>query len=140
MQYKFGGTTLNAIVERMTRNAPDPNFNERQRTGFWLAATQKFGADDDLNIGWAHAGKTPGDPGAGPVDNESNLIALGYKHHFNSRANWYAVVARQGNHDGAHYDLGASGHGITTDCHDANGNCFTGGKVEGVSVGMQYNF
>ncbi len=140
VQYKFGSTTLNAIVERMTRNAPDPNFNERQRTGFWLAATQKFGAADDLNIGWAHAGKTPGDPGAGPVDNESNLFALGYKHHFSSRANWYAVIARQGNHDGAHYDLGASGHGITTDCHDANGNCFTGGKVQGVSVGMQYNF
>jgi len=58
-------TTLNFIVERMTRNAPDPNANERQRSGFWLAATQKVTANDDVNIGWAHAGKTPGDPGAG---------------------------------------------------------------------------
>ncbi len=140
-QYKLGMTTLNAILERMTRNAPNPSWNERQRNGFWLAATQKFSDKDDLNLGWAHAGKTPGDPTVGaPVDNASNMLAIGYKHHFDSRANWYVVAARQGNHDGAHFDLGASGHGITTDCHDANGNCFFGGKVEGVSVGMQYNF
>jgi len=93
-----------------------------------------------VNIGWAHAGKTPGDPGVGSVDNKANMLALGYKHHFNQQANWYAVYARQDNKDGAHYDLGASGHGITTDCHDANGNCFPGGKLQGLSVGMQYNF
>ena len=50
------------------------------------------------------------------------------------------MYARQDNADGAHYDLGASGHGITTDCHDANNVCFPGGKVQGLSVGMQYNF
>ncbi len=141
VQYKFGGTTLNGIIERMTRGAPNPDFNERQRNGFWLAATQKVSEKDDINVGWAHAGKTPGDPTVGtPVDNASNLLALGYKHHFDRQANWYAVLARQDNHSAAHYDLGASGHGITTDCHDANGNCFVGGKVQGVSVGMQYNF
>jgi len=70
------------------------------------------------------------------------MLALGYKHHFNRQANWYAVYARQDNKDGAHYDLGASGHGITTDCHDGAtpANCFPGGKVQGLSVGMQYNF
>jgi hypothetical protein len=93
-----------------------------------------------VNVGWAHAGKTPGDPGVGPVDNAANMLALGYKHHFDRQTNWYAVYARQQNHDGAHYDLGASGHGITTDCHDAVGNCFPGGKLQGISFGMQYNF
>src|SRR5712664_3253821 len=141
IQYRLPtNTTLNFIVERMTRNAPDPNANERQRSGFWLAATQKVSANDDVNIGWAHAGKTPGDPGVGSVDNKANMLALGYKHHFNQQANWYAVYARQDNKDGAHYDLGASGHGITTDCHDAAGSCFPGGKIQGLSIGMQYNF
>jgi predicted porin len=133
-------TTINFIVERMTRAAPDPSANERQRNGFWLAATQKVSSTDDVNVGWAHAGKTPGDPGVGPVDNAANMLALGYKHHFDRQTNWYAVYARQQNHDGAHYDLGASGHGITTDCHDAVGNCFPGGKLQGISFGMQYNF
>src|SRR5207253_10991552 len=66
-QFTLGATTLNAILERMTRKAPDPSFNERQRNGFWLAATQKLSSQDDLNLGWAHAGKTPGDPGTGPI-------------------------------------------------------------------------
>jgi predicted porin len=133
-------TTVNFIVERMTRNAPDSRANERQRSGFWLAATQKVSAKDDVNFGLAHAGKTPGDPNVGPVDNAANMLTLGYKHHFDRQTNWYAVFAQQDNKPGAHYDLGASGHGITTDCHDANGNCFPGTKLKGISVGMQYNF
>jgi predicted porin len=141
IQYKLPTkTTLNAIYERLTRDAPANDFNERQHNAFWLAATQTLGERDDINVGWAHAGKTPGDPTVGPVDNEANMYALGYKHHFDRQTNWYAVYAMQNNHTGAHYDLGASGHGITTDCHDANGNCFPGTKLQGVSVGMQYNF
>ena len=133
-------TTLNAIYEKMHRSAPDPTFNERQRDGYWLAVTQGIGERDDVSLGWAHAGKTPGDPGIGPVDNAANMYTVGYKHHFDRRTNWYAVYARQDNHVGAHYDLGASGHGITTDCHDAAGNCFPGTTLQAVSVGMQYNF
>ena len=140
IQYSMRSTVLNFIVERMTRAAPDPSFNERQRNGFWLAATQKLSSNDDVNLGLAHAGKTPGDPGTGPIDNASNMLALGYKHHFDRQTNWYAAYARQQNHTGAHYDLGASGHGITTDCKDATGECFPGGKLQGISVGMQYNF
>src|SRR5438094_1221893 len=48
-------TILNVIVERMTRKAPNANFNERQRNGSWLALTQKITGQDDLNVGWAHA-------------------------------------------------------------------------------------
>src|SRR6266705_6742987 len=132
------GTTINAIVERMTRSAPDQNFNERQRNGSWLALTQKVTGQDDVNVGWAHAGKTPGDPGTGPIDNAANMYTVGYKHHFDKQSNWYAVYARQANHTGAHYDLGASGHGITTDCKDASGDptvpkgsaCFTGTTLQ----------
>jgi len=141
VQYKLPTrTTLNAIAERMRRAAPDNNFNERQRNGFWLAVTQQLGDNDDVNLGWAHAGKTPGDPGIGPNENTANMYALGYKHHWDRRTNWYAVYARQVNDTGAHYDLGASGHGITTDCHDAAGNCFPGTTLQALSVGMQYNF
>jgi hypothetical protein len=133
----------------MVRKAPVNTFNERDRSGFWLAVTQKVTAKDDINLGWAHAGKEKGDPGtrrsdntfgAGPVDNAANMYTIGYKHHFDKQANWYAVYARQANHLGAHYDLGASGHGITTDCHDAIGNCYAGSTLQALSVGMQYNF
>ncbi len=70
--YKFGaqylsdfGLTVSAIVERMTRKIPAALAfqNERQRNGWWLALTQELGPNDNVNFGWAHAGKTPGDPG-----------------------------------------------------------------------------
>jgi len=142
-------TILNAIFERMTRKAPNAGFNERQRNGSWLALTQKITGQDDLNVGWAHAAKSPGQPGfgdsgvttnPGSVDNASNMYTVGYKHHFDKQSNWYAVYARQANKAGGHYDLGASGHGITTDCKDALGTCFTGETLQAVSVGWMYSF
>ncbi len=133
-------TIVNVILERMTRKAPNPDFNERQRNGSWLALTQKVTNQDDVNLGWAHAGKTPGDPGTGPIDNVANMYTVGYKHHFDKQSNWYAVYARQANKTGAHYDLGSSGHGITTDCKDAAGGCFTGETLQAVSVGWMYSF
>jgi len=142
-------TILNVIFERMTRKNPNPDFNERQRNGSWLALTQKITGQDDMNVGWAHAGKSPGQPGGGDsgvttnpgsVDNASNMYTIGYKHHFDKQSNWYAVYARQANKAGGHYDLGASGHGITTDCKDAAGKCFTGETLQAVSVGWMYSF
>jgi len=142
-------TILNVIFERMTRKNPNPDFNERQRNGSWLALTQKITGQDALNVGWAHAAKSPGQPGGGDsgvttnpgsVDNASNMYAVGYKHHFDKQSNWYAVYARQANKAGGHYDLGASGHGITTDCKDAAGACFTGETLQAVSVGWMYSF
>jgi predicted porin len=141
VQYMFPTDTIvNVILERMTRKAPVADLNERQRNGSWLAVTQKFSDANEVNLGWAHAGKTPGDPGVGPIDNKSDMYSLGYKHHWDKKANWYAVYARQANHAGGHYDLGASGHGITTDCKDAAGTCFVGETLQGVSVGMMYSF
>jgi predicted porin len=151
VQYMFTPNTIvSAIYEKLDRRNPNPDFNERSRSGSWLALTQKFSDKDEVNIGWAHAGKSPGQPGGGKpgqvtenpgsVENGSDMISLGYKHHFDKKSNWYAVYARQANKAGGHYDLGASGHGITTDCKDAAGTCFTGETLQAVSVGWMYSF
>ena len=59
------------------------------------------------------------------------------------------AVAATINGPSAHYDLGAGGHGVTTDCHDAseaagglasNPHCFTGPVLAGVSTGIQWRF
>jgi predicted porin len=161
--WKIGGqynlkksrTTANFVYEKLKRYAPAvPDFNERSRpTATWLAVTQGFTPNDDLNFGWAHAGKTPGDPGgqinqpgtlinlAGPIDNEANLIDLGFKHRFpDKRTSAYFVYAQQMNHQGAHYDLGANGHGAVVDRQDAAGNSFTGLTHRGLSLGLTYDF
>src|SRR5712691_6527832 len=105
-------TTANFFYEKLKRYAPAvPAFNERSRpNATWLAITQKMTPADDLNFGWAYAGKTPGDPGG------------------------------QINQPGAHYDLGANGHGAVVDRQDAAGNSFTGLTHKGASVGLTYDF
>ncbi|MBI3811297.1 MAG: porin [Nitrospirae bacterium] len=148
-------TIVNLIYEKLKRNAPDNAFNERTRnTATWVAITQKVTTEDELNFGWAHAGKTPGDPGgsinvpgtplqqvAGPINNQANMYSVGYIHRFDDKkTSLYLVGSEMKNQKGAHYDLGASGHGAVVDCKDGSGACFTGTTIKAVSVGMVYDF
>ena len=172
MAYKVGvqytlptRTTLNFIVERLKRDAITPDLDERTHTATWFALTQHLTPLDDLNFGWAHAGRTPGQPdqgiqdkfgnanGPGPSDNAANLLSIGYKHRFiDNRTTWYATYSRLKNDYWAHYSLGAGGHGLPTrnyvgdkfigGCLDG-GNCgppFTGNTAQAFSVGMTYDY
>ncbi len=158
-------TTVNVIVERLRRDAITAALDERTHTATWLAVTQRITPHDDLNFGWAHAGKTPGQPdqgvqdrygnanGPGPSDNSANLFAVGYKHRFiDNRTTAYLAFARLKNDYWAHYSLGAGGHGLPTrnyvgdkfigGCLDG-GNCgppFAGNTAQAVSIGMTYDY
>jgi Gram-negative porin len=134
------GTTVNVLYERMKRDGSVDAFNERTRNlTTWVALTQKV-SGAEINLGWAHAGKTPGDPGAGPIDNQANMFAIGVKHRFDAKASVYLAAAEQLNHKGAHFDLGASGHGVVVDCKDAANSCFTGTTIKAASAGLTYDF
>ena len=127
-----------------------------------MALTQVLTPADSLSLGWAHAGSTPGDPGqhntpggANP-DNESNMYTIAWRHALDKQLTFYVDYAMTNNHPDAHYDLGAGGHGVTTDCHDSTPmaafdpttgavsndgpHCFAGGKLQGVSIGVAYKF
>ncbi len=49
------------------------------------------------------------------------MITSTYKHKFGPNLTWYTAVAATINGPSAHYDLGAGGRGVTTDCHSAFG-------------------
>ena len=164
--YKIGaqyvtpfGLTVDAIVERMTRKIPAALQwqNERQRNGWWLAFTQTVSASDNLNFGWAHAGRTPGDPGGqhnyDPTNSNdsADMFTLAWKHVLDKQLFVYLDLAETVNHGNAHYDLGGGGHGIKTDCHDGTtqpiidytsaGNTTWGGcKPKALSIGVNYKF
>jgi predicted porin len=165
-QYTFATqTTVSALWERTKRKIPsDLDFqNERTRdNATWLALTQVLTEKDSISFGWGHAGATPGDPGqhntpggANP-DNSANLYSLAWRHLIDKNTTIYVDYAMTDNHADAHYDLGAGGHGVTTDCHDStpmaafdattggvtNGgpHCFAGGRLQGVSAGVAYRF
>jgi predicted porin len=162
-------TTISGIFESLHRYVPSSlSFqNERQRDGTWLAITQDLTPKDNISFGWAHAFKTPGDPGQhndgtlttsdglgafAPNNNQADMLTTAFKHTIKPGLMWYIDYAATINGPSAHYDLGAGGRGVTTDCHDANSSptsgggigsnphCWTGGLLQGVSTGIRYNF
>ena len=161
-----GGTTVGAIVEHMDRYVPaDLAFqNERTRWGTWAFVSQEITAVDSVHFGWAHAFRTPGDPcqhndctiptpdgltAYAPNDNQADMLTAAYKHKLSKDLLWYTHLAATINGPSAHYDLGAGGRGVTTDCRDAfsgsggafsTPHCFTGTTLFGASTGLQYKF
>jgi predicted porin/outer membrane murein-binding lipoprotein Lpp len=171
--YKFEtGTTVGGIVEYLHRDDPaDLQFqDERTRFGTWLFANQQINPVDSVQVGWAHAFHTPGDPGQhndatlltpdgggafAPNDNQADMVAAMWKHTLMPGLDWYNVVSVIRNGPSAHYALGAqSSTSVTVDCHDAsavdgdygpyNGApgpaCFTGTTIVGVETGLRYRF
>jgi predicted porin len=165
-------TTVGGIFETLHRYVPaDLEFqNERQRLGTWFVASQKFGHNLSAHFGWAHAFRTPGDPGqhndsnavppggdpatdatAGAhVDNTANMFTIALKNQLSKNLTAYVDWALTANGPAAHYDLGAGGRSVTTDCHDAfaatgglvgsNPHCWTGGQLMAVSAGLNFKF
>ena len=158
-------TTVGVIGERMHRYVPaDLDFqNERTRYGTWLVVSQELSPMDSLHFGWAHAFRSPGNPGQhndstlvtdngatyGPTENQSDMLTAAWKHKYADNLTWYTNVAATFNGPDAHYDLGAGGRAVTTDCHDATGasggltsgpRCWTGTTIVGVSTGLQWKF
>lgn len=160
--YRFDfGLSITYLWEEMHRNlAASMEFqNERQRNSDWLAAQYVFnGGADRVAIGWAHATPTVGDPGGqhnynpnGVGNNEANMYTVGWWHKLDKQLTWYADFADTSNDGNAHFDIGAGGHGIKTDCHDATHPLFIdyssagpttwGGCHElGFSTGVNFKF
>jgi len=171
IQYSFPtNTTVSGIYERLHRYVPAfLNFqNERSHDAYWLAATQLITPRDNVSIGWAHADRTPGDPGqhntsinlpplGSPgdstggtnVDNSANMFTIAYKHELGAGLVVYVDFAAVLNAPFAHYALGAGGRSVTTDGHDAsnatggessNPHIFAGSTIMGTSLGLKYTF
>jgi predicted porin len=166
IMYQFASkTTVGAIVEYLHRDVPaDLAFqNERQRWGTWLVVSQELTPLDSLHFGWAHAFRSPGNPGQhndstlvtangaafGPNQNQADMVTAEWKHRLSENLIWYNMVAATFNGPDAHYDLGAGGRSVTTDCHDAatapggiasTPHCWTGTTLVGVSSGLQWRF
>ena len=164
------GTSAGFIFESLHRDVPKfLDFqNERQRIGTWLVVSQAVTDQDTVSAGWAHAGRTPGDPGqhdtsvtlpplgapgdgvgGAGVDNSANMVTVALRHDLGGGLSVYGDWGAVLNGPYAHYALGAGGRSVTTDCHDAsdatgglasNPHCWAGGQIHGVSLGMRYKF
>ncbi|UPK40878.1 porin (plasmid) [Bradyrhizobium sp. 186] len=159
----IGTLQLYGIYEVMRREHTVADFNERSRDGYFLSASQTVDKWD-ISASWAHANASPGSPGTGvlnayptagvpvsapagatdfalnSVDSSADQYALGVKYHFSPFVSWYMVGSYLRNGPGAHYCLGASGHGYAVCGRDANNNVVSGNKAEAVTTGMTFDF
>lgn len=140
--YRFGGNKLSAIYEKFNRNGGiAPSLNERARNGYYISDVQDLGNGLDLMAAWAHAGATPGGPDFGTANDKANMYAIGMKYHFDKQAAFYLTGAMLKQGAGAHYALGAGGHGtaIASPRNDAGDNT-PGQDIRALSAGLQYAF
>jgi predicted porin len=164
--FESTGTHVGGIYEWMRRDLPAvlQVQNERSRNGFWVVVMQDLPGANQVDLGWAHAGGTPGDAAGQHNFNSSyssgsstaDMYTIALVHQVDRNLSFWGNWADTVNHGNAHYDLGAGGHGIKTDCHDsgnaalggapANGGitgnpqCWGGNHLMGFSLGMKYRF
>ena len=79
------------------------------------------------------------------------MYTIAWTHKLDKQLSWYVDGAMTVNDGNAHFDIGAGGHGVKTDCHDGTNTVFTdfssagpttwGGCRElGISTGLDYKF
>jgi predicted porin len=159
--YRFndglGDLQLNAYYEWMRREvtAIEQPFNERSRDGVFASVTQYVGKWA-LSASYAHAFKSPGNPamlsfndpataGAATLqgnqsDDSASQYAIGARYYFNDWASWYVVGSLLTQGPGAHYCLGASGHGYQVCSRDAANDTIGGASIKAATTGMTFNF
>jgi hypothetical protein len=159
--YRFndglGDVQLNAYYEWIRRQvtAAEQPFNERSRDAVFASATQYFGPWS-VSASYAHAFASPGNPAMlsvnDPVlapaatlqgnlfDNSASMYALGARYRFNQWASWYVVASQINQGPGAHYCLGASGHGYQVCSRDAANDTIGGATIRAATTGLTFDF
>jgi predicted porin len=159
--YRFndglGDLQLNAFYEWIRRDVTpiEQPFNERSRDGVFASATQFIGKWA-LSASYAHAFKTPGNPAMLSIndplivtaatlqgnlfDDSASQYAIGARYQFNEWASWYIVASQLNQGPGAHYCLGASGHGYQVCGRDGNNDTIGGATIRSGTTGMTFNF
>jgi hypothetical protein len=121
-----------------------------------FASATQFVGKWALSASYAHAFKTPGNPAmlsandpaiAGTptvqgnlVDDSASQYAIGARYYFNDWASWYVVGSQLNQGPGAHYCLGASGHGYQVCSRDAANDTIGGATIRAATTGMTFNF
>jgi len=150
--------------------AAEQPFNERSRDGVFASATQTIGqwslsfsyahafntpgAPACLSFNNANAGNPPGGTLCGsptqgiPIgqfqqnlfDESANQYSIGARYRFNNWASWYVVATELTQGQGAHYCLGASGHGYQVCSRDAANDTIGGATLKAVTTGFTLDF
>jgi predicted porin len=153
----LGDLQLNAFYEWIRRDVTpiEQPFNERSRDAVFVSATQRIGKWA-VSGSYSHAFNSPGNPAMLSVNdpilapaptlqgnlfsNDATMYAIGARYYFNNWASWYVVASQLDQGPGAHYCLGASGHGYQVCSRDAANDTIGGATIRAATTGMTFNF
>jgi len=164
----IGALQLYAMYEWIRRDVPAAwqPFNERSKNDFYASATQTIGEHWSVSAAYTHASNTPGAPAClslnninapvacvspGPIvqigqfqqnqfSEAANQYSLGVRYWFSRWASVYLVGTYLTQGMGAHYCLGASGHGYQVCSRDQFNDTIGGAPLKAVSTGLTLDF
>jgi hypothetical protein len=73
-------------------------------------------------------------------DDSASQYAIGARFRFNQWASWYVVGSMIQQGQGAHYCLGASGHGYQVCSRDAQNDTIGGATIKAATTGLTFDF
>jgi predicted porin len=151
----LGNLQLNAYYEWLRRDGTPAAFNERSRDGVFASITQYIDRWS-ISASYAHAFSTPGNPSTLSVNNavlapaadiQANLFgdaasqySVGARYRFSNWASWYVTATELTQEAGAHFCLGASGHGYQVCSRDAANNTIGGATLKAATTGITLDF
>jgi predicted porin len=154
----LGTLQLYAMYEWIRRDVPAgfQPFNERSKQDFYASASQRIGEHWQLSASYTHASNTPGNPAMLSVNNaalapaatlqgnlfndSANQYSAGVRYWFSNWASVYLVGTYLKQGMGAHYCLGASGHGYQVCSRDQFNDTIGGATLKAVSTGLTLDF
>jgi predicted porin len=166
----LGPLQFYAMYEWIRREGTPAAFNQRSKENVFVSATQMLDKHWSVSGSWAHAFKAPGSPECLSLNNANagnicmvqppdppavdpsgqyqgnkftsaaDQYAIGAKYKFNDFASWYVVASEITQGKGAHYCLGASGHGYQICSRDAANDTIGGATIKAVTTGLTLDF
>jgi predicted porin len=150
IQDGLGPLQLYAIYEWIRRDVPAAfqPFNERSKDDVYASASQRIGEHWQLSASYTHAFASPGNPAMLSVNNAvlapaatlqanqfsdaANQYSAGVRYWFTNWASVYLVGTYLQQGMGAHYCLGASGHGYQICSRDQFNDTIGGAAIKAV--------
>jgi hypothetical protein len=165
----LAGLQIYGAFEAIRRVGAPAAFNERSKNDVYASFTQYLDKHWSFSGSWVHAFAQPGNPACLSFNNSNagnpctnnalpptvdpsgqyqanlfsanaNQYALGIKYKFNNFASWYLTGVQLTQGPGAHYCLGASGHGYQICSRDAANDTIGGQTIKAVTTGMTFDF
>jgi predicted porin len=154
----LGTLQLYAMYEWIRREVPAgfAPFNERSKDDIYVSASQRIGDHWQISASYTHASNTPGNPAMLSANNAllapaatvqgnlfgdaANQYSAGIRYWFTNWASVYLVGTYLQQGIGAHYCLGASGHGYQVCSRDQFNDTIGGAAIKAVSTGLTLDF